>query len=119
MHLLINESKSTYTYSFSQAVAGDTMEITSGKCLFTCSTVGSLSSYRDSEINLGLVRSIAIKFRDRGVEYDDLIQIGCIGMLKAIRSFDFEKGTAFSTSSHPQSPKKQESTSKTANNRFI
>ncbi|MBE6561323.1 MAG: extracellular solute-binding protein [Ruminococcaceae bacterium] len=55
MHLLINESKSTYTYSFSQAVAGDTMEITSGKCLFTCSTVGSLSSYRDSDINLGLV----------------------------------------------------------------
>lgn len=53
------------------------------------------------EINLGLVRSIAIKFRDRGVEYDDLIQIGCIGMLKAIRSFDFEKGTAFSTYAVP------------------
>ena len=43
--------------------------------------------------NLGLVRSIALKFKDRGVEYDDLVQIGSIGMLKAIRSFDLEKGT--------------------------
>ncbi len=52
-------------------------------------------------INLGLVRSIALKFRDRGVEYDDLVQIGSIGMLKAIRSFDFSKGTAFSTYAVP------------------
>ena len=52
-------------------------------------------------INLGLVRSIALKFRDRGVEYEDLVQIGSIGMLKAIRSFDLEKGTAFSTYAVP------------------
>ena len=52
-------------------------------------------------INTGLVRSIAIRFRDRGVEYEDLIQIGSIGMLKAIRSFDFGKGTAFSTYAVP------------------
>ena len=51
--------------------------------------------------NLGLVRSIAIKFRDRGVEYEDLVQIGAIGMLKAIRSFDLEKGTVFSTYAVP------------------
>ncbi|MBQ7788051.1 MAG: sigma-70 family RNA polymerase sigma factor [Clostridia bacterium] len=51
--------------------------------------------------NLGLVRSIALRFRDRGVEYEDLIQIGSIGMLKAIRSFDLEKGTAFSTYAVP------------------
>ena len=53
------------------------------------------------EINLGLVRSIALRFRDRGVEYEDLIQIGAIGMLKAIRSFDLEKGTVFSTYAVP------------------
>ena len=52
-------------------------------------------------INLGLVRKIATKFKDRGVEYDDLVQIGSIGMLKAIRSFDFGKGTAFSTYAVP------------------
>lgn len=51
--------------------------------------------------NLGLVRSIALKFRDRGVEYEDLVQIGSIGMLKAIRSFDLEKGTVFSTYAVP------------------
>ena len=51
--------------------------------------------------NLGLVRSIALKFKDRGVEYDDLVQIGSIGMLKAIRSFDLEKGTVFSTYAVP------------------
>ena len=51
--------------------------------------------------NLGLVRSIALKFKDRGVEYEDLVQIGSIGMLKAIRSFDFDKGTAFSTYAVP------------------
>lgn len=51
--------------------------------------------------NLGLVRSIALKFRDRGVEYEDLVQIGSIGMLKAIRSFDLDKGTVFSTYAVP------------------
>jgi len=51
--------------------------------------------------NLGLVRSIALKFKDRGVEYEDLVQIGSIGMLKAIRSFDLEKGTVFSTYAVP------------------
>ena len=53
------------------------------------------------ENNLGLVRSIAYRFKDRGVEYEDLIQIGSIGMLKAIRSFDLEKGTVFSTYAVP------------------
>ena len=51
--------------------------------------------------NLGLVRSVALKFRDRGVEYEDLVQIGSIGMLKAIRSFDLDKGTVFSTYAVP------------------
>ena len=43
------------------------------------------------ENNLGLVRSIALRFKDRGVEFEDLMQIGSIGMLKAIRSFDLNK----------------------------
>lgn len=51
--------------------------------------------------NLGLVRSIALRFKDRGVEYEDLVQIGSIGMLKAIRSFDLSKGTVFSTYAVP------------------
>lgn len=53
------------------------------------------------ENNLGLVRSIALRFRDRGVEYEDLVQIGSIGMFKAIKTFDMDKGTAFSTYAVP------------------
>ncbi|MBO5845554.1 MAG: sigma-70 family RNA polymerase sigma factor [Clostridia bacterium] len=53
------------------------------------------------ELNRGLLRSIALRFRDRGVEMEDLMQIGTIGMIKAIRSFDSERGTAFSTYAVP------------------
>lgn len=51
--------------------------------------------------NTGLVRSIAFRFTGRGVDYDDLCQIGHIGMIKAIRNFDLERGTAFSTYAVP------------------
>ena len=49
-----------------------------------------------TERNMGLVRSIALRFRDGGVEYEDLVQIGSIGMIRAIRSFDFSYGTVSS-----------------------
>ena len=52
-------------------------------------------------LNNGLVRSIAIRFRDRGVDIEDIIQIGTIGLIKAIRSFDLERGTVFSTYAVP------------------
>lgn len=51
--------------------------------------------------NTGLVRSIAIRFTGRGVDFDDLCQIGHIGMLKAIKNFDFERKTEFSTYAVP------------------
>jgi RNA polymerase sporulation-specific sigma factor len=51
--------------------------------------------------NTALVKSIALKFRDRGTDFEDLIQIGTIGMIKAIRSFDASRGTAFSTYAVP------------------
>ena len=53
------------------------------------------------EENMGLVRTVAHRFRDRGTEYEDLVQIGMIGMLKAIRSFSTERGTVFSTYAVP------------------
>ena len=53
------------------------------------------------EANLGLVRKVAQRFLDRGTEYEDLVQIGTIGMIKAIRSFSLERGTAFSTYAVP------------------
>lgn len=39
--------------------------------------------------NIGLVKSIALRYKGRGTDYEDLVQIGCIGMIKAARSFDF------------------------------
>ncbi len=53
------------------------------------------------EENLGLVRKVARRFLDRGTEYEDLVQIGTIGIVKAIRSFSIERGTAFSTYAVP------------------
>ena len=51
--------------------------------------------------NSGLVAGAAASFSGRGVEWEDLVQIGSIGMLKAIRSFDLSRGTAFSTYAVP------------------
>ncbi len=51
--------------------------------------------------NYTLVTSIAKRFTGRGCELEDLIQIGLIGMLKAIRSFDIDRGNAFSTYAVP------------------
>ena len=53
------------------------------------------------EANRGLLRKIVMRFQDRGVEVEDLMQIGTIGMIKAIRSFDSERGTCFSTYAVP------------------
>jgi len=51
--------------------------------------------------NLGLVRSCANKFRGRGVDYDDLFQAGCVGLIKAADNFDESRGFAFSTYAVP------------------
>lgn len=51
--------------------------------------------------NMGLVRTVALRFRDRGTEPEDLIQLACLGMIKAIHSFDHTRGTAFSTYAVP------------------
>lgn len=51
--------------------------------------------------NTGLIWSIVRRFLNRGHEGEDLFQIGCIGMLKAIDRFDTEFGVAFSTYAVP------------------
>ena len=51
--------------------------------------------------NMGLVKNVAKRFLGRNTEYEDLVQIGTIGMLKAAKSFDLEFGTAFSTYAVP------------------
>ena len=51
--------------------------------------------------NMALIKSIAVRFTGRGQDLDDLIQIGSIGMLKAIRGYNKSFGTAFSTYAVP------------------
>ncbi len=53
------------------------------------------------ELNLGLAASVAMRFRGRGADQEDLVQIGSIGLLKAVRSFDPTRGFAFSTYAVP------------------
>ena len=62
---------------------------------------GEALEERITELNLGLVTSVAMRFRGRGADPEDLIQIGSIGLLKAIRSFEPERGFAFSTYTVP------------------
>lgn len=53
------------------------------------------------EGNSPLVKSILRRYRNKGVEYDDLYQLGCIGLLKAIKNFAPEFGVKFSTYAVP------------------
>ena len=51
--------------------------------------------------NIGLVHACANRFRGSGVEYDDLFQAGCVGLVKAAAGFDPTLGFRFSTYAVP------------------
>ncbi len=52
--------------------------------------------------NNGLIWSVVRRFFGRGIEADDLYQLGCVGFLKAVAGFDDEYGTQFSTYAVPK-----------------
>lgn len=54
------------------------------------------------EENSGLIWSIVRRYCGRGVELDDLYQLGCLGFVKAVRGFDESFGTQFSTYAVPK-----------------
>lgn len=58
---------------------------------------------RDQSIqeNIGLVHACAKRFKGRGMEYDDLFQAGCLGLVKAVDHFDESRGLRFSTYAVP------------------
>ena len=58
---------------------------------------------RDERIcdNLGLVHTCARRFIGRGIEYDDLYQAGCMGLVKAVDGFDESRGLRLSTYAVP------------------
>ncbi len=51
--------------------------------------------------NLRLVHSCCKRFKGKGIEYDDLYQAGCVGLIKAADAFDESRGFAFSTYAFP------------------
>lgn len=53
------------------------------------------------ESNMGLVHACARKFIGRGAEYEDLVQAGCVGLIKAVDNFDEGRGFLFSTYAVP------------------
>lgn len=53
------------------------------------------------ENNTGLVHACAHRFKGKGIEYEDLFQAGCIGLIKASDAFDFSRGVRFSTYAVP------------------
>ena len=56
---------------------------------------------RETFTNLRLVLSIIQRFSSRGASADDLFQVGCIGLIKAIDNFDLEQNVQFSTYAVP------------------
>lgn len=52
--------------------------------------------------NNGLIWSVVRRYCGRGVDPEDLYQLGCLGFLKAIQGFDFSYGTCFSTYAVPK-----------------
>ena len=72
--------------------------------------IGLLKRYREGdesagselcELNKPLVYNIAGRFVGRGVDIDELIEIGTVGLVKAINTFDFSRACAFSTYAVP------------------
>ena len=58
---------------------------------------------RDAVIqqNMGLVHACAHRLKGRGIEYEDLFQAGCMGLVKATDAFDYNRGVRFSTYAVP------------------
>ena len=80
----------------------DTARFSQNIALVSAAQAGDMAAMERLVLdNMGLVRTVAVKFRDRGTEMEDLLQIGTLGMIKAIHSFDVSRGTAFSTYAVP------------------
>jgi RNA polymerase sigma-B factor len=52
-------------------------------------------------MHLPLVEHLARRFRDRGESHEDLVQVGTIGLIKAVDRFDVDRGVEFSTYATP------------------
>jgi len=55
----------------------------------------------DAEAHLGLAHLCANRFRERGIEYEELYSAACMGLVKAANAFDLSRGVCFSTYAVP------------------
>ena len=78
--------------------------------LDTCQTLGLIAKAKDNdefakekliEENSPLIKSVVKRFLNKGIEYDDLYQLGSLGFLKAINNFDSSFNVKFSTYAVP------------------
>lgn len=51
--------------------------------------------------NMALIHSVAKRFRDQGIDYDDIFQMGCMGFIKSVKRFDMSYNVRFSTYAVP------------------
>lgn len=71
--------------------------------LLRCAQAGDKDAKEQLVVeNSGLIWSVARRYFGRGVDPDDLYQLGCVGFLKAVAGFDMEYGTQFSTYAVPK-----------------
>ena len=78
-------------------MTGDTIE-----CLRSAQAGDREAAERMVTENSGLIWSVARRYFGRGVDSEDLYQLGCVGFLKAIEGYDESYGTQFSTYAVPK-----------------
>lgn len=88
---MINETKKKDSYDYNDNV----------KLIKQCQNGDKIALNKLIENNLPLVSAISKKFLNRGYEYDDIFQIGCIGLVKAVNNFDDKFNVKFSTYAVP------------------
>ena len=66
-------------------------------CFFKMKSGDKLAEEKLIKHNLRLVAHITKKYKNSNIEQDDLISIGSIGLMKAIKTFSYDKGNSFST----------------------
>jgi RNA polymerase sporulation-specific sigma factor len=83
-------------------MGGDKTQFDKNVELIMAAKNGDIKALNDlAELNLSLVTSIAKNFMNRGYEFEDLFQIGSIGLTKAIKNFNPEFNLRFSTYAVP------------------
>ncbi len=93
----------TVTHAQAAGAPGQSGEMSGAMELLRAAQEGDRDACEQAVIeNNGLIWSVVRRYCGRGVDPEDLYQLGCLGFLKAIQGFDFSYGTCFSTYAVPK-----------------